>query len=153
MIEVVIDDDKWTATLPGAESLCAACFNAAAAIEPEIRGETAILLTDDATMRDLNKRFRGKDKPTNVLSFPAATGDDFFGDIALGREICLREAEAFGISIADHTTHLTVHGLLHLAGYDHQSDEEAAKMEAAEIAILARLGVANPYQISETDDA
>lgn len=119
--------------------------------------EIAVRLSDDAEVHTLNRDFRGKDKPTNVLSFPQvqddlleslANSDDgeiLLGDIVLARETCLREAEEKGISIADHATHLIVHGTLHLVGYDHMDDASAAAMEALEVKALASLGIANPY--------
>lgn len=119
--------------------------------------EVAIRLTDDAEVHALNRDFRGKDKPTNVLSFPQvqadllvslANSDDgeiLLGDIVLARETCAREAEEKGISLEDHTTHLIVHGTLHLVGYDHMDDASAAAMEALEVKALASLGIANPY--------
>ena len=119
--------------------------------------EIAIRLTDDAEVQALNRDFRGKDKPTNVLSFPQvqddlleglANSDDgeiLLGDIVLARETCAREAEEKGISLADHATHLIVHGTLHLVGYDHMDDASATAMEALEVKALASLGIANPY--------
>ncbi|MDO9368187.1 MAG: rRNA maturation RNase YbeY [Sphingopyxis sp.] len=123
--------------------------------------EVAVRLTDDAEVHALNRDFRGKDKPTNVLSFPQvqsdlliamsnsdATGPEgeiLLGDIVLARETCAREAEEKGISIIDHATHLIVHGTLHLVGYDHMDDASAAAMEAIEVKALASLGIANPY--------
>lgn len=119
--------------------------------------EIAIRLTDDAEVQTLNRDFRGKDKPTNVLSFPQvqddlleglANSDDgeiLLGDIVLARETCAREAGEKGISLADHATHLIVHGTLHLVGYDHMDDASAAAMEALEVKALASLGIANPY--------
>lgn len=119
--------------------------------------EIAIRLTDDAEVHSLNRDFRGKDKPTNVLSFPQvqddlleglANSDDgeiLLGDIVLARETCAREAEEKRISLADHATHLIVHGTLHLVGYDHMDDASATAMEALEVKALASLGIANPY--------
>lgn len=119
--------------------------------------EVAVRLTDDTEVRALNHDFRGKDKPTNVLSFPQvqadlleslANSDDgeiLLGDIVLARETCAREAEEKGVSLADHATHLIVHGALHLVGYDHMDDVAAAAMEALEVKALASLGIANPY--------
>ncbi|MGR4892634.1 rRNA maturation RNase YbeY [Sphingopyxis sp. LARHCG72] len=119
--------------------------------------EVAVRLTDDAEVHTLNRDFRGKDKPTNVLSFPQvqhdlleglANSDDgeiLLGDIVLARETCVREAEEKGIAIVDHATHLIVHGALHLVGYDHMDDASAAAMEALEVKALASLGIANPY--------
>jgi probable rRNA maturation factor len=119
--------------------------------------EIAVRLTDDAEVQTLNRDFRGKDKPTNVLSFPQvqadlldglANSDDgeiLLGDIVLARETCAREAEEKGVSLAAHATHLIVHGTLHLVGYDHVDDHGAAAMEALEVKALASLGLANPY--------
>lgn len=119
--------------------------------------EIAVRLTDDAEVHQLNRDFRGKDKPTNVLSFPQYAPDDFhgltnsddgeilIGDIVLARETCAREAEEKGISLVDHATHLMVHGALHLVGYDHMDDHSAAAMEALEVKALASLGIRNPY--------
>ncbi len=119
--------------------------------------EVAVRLTDDAEVQTLNRNFRGKDKPTNVLSFPQvqddlleglANSDDgeiLLGDIVLARETCAREAEEKAISIADHATHLIVHGTLHLVGYDHGDEASAGAMEALEVKALASLGIANPY--------
>ncbi|WP_194953476.1 rRNA maturation RNase YbeY [Sphingopyxis solisilvae] len=119
--------------------------------------EVAVRLTDDAEVQTLNRDFRGKDMPTNVLSFPQvqddlleglANSDDgeiLLGDIVLALETCGREAEGKGVSIADHATHLIVHGTLHLLGYDHIDDTSANAMEALETKALASLGIANPY--------
>lgn len=119
--------------------------------------EIAVRLTDDAEVHALNRDFRGKDKPTNVLSFPQVQedllmtlsnsddGEILLGDIVLARETCAREAGEKGISLADHATHLIVHGTLHLVGYDHMDEAEAAAMEALEVKALASLGIANPY--------
>jgi probable rRNA maturation factor len=105
-----------------------------------------VLLTDDETVRDLNARFRGKDQPTNVLSFPAPeSARPHLGDVALAFGVCASEAAAQGKTISDHLSHLTVHGVLHLLGYDHEADDEAEIMEDMERAILNRLGVSDPY--------
>jgi len=105
----------------------------------------ALLLTADAAMADLNRRFRKVEKPTNVLSFPSGEAEGFLGDIALAIETCAREAGEKGISLSDHAAHLIVHGMLHLIGYDHQTDAEAERMERREAAILEAMGVADPY--------
>ena len=110
--------------------------------------EVSLLLAGDAEVQALNARWRGQDKPTNVLSFPAAgrvAESRALGDIALAFETLVREAEASGVPLADHYRHLVAHGFLHLIGYDHGTDEEAERMEALEKRILARLGVADPY--------
>jgi probable rRNA maturation factor len=123
--------------------------------------EVSVRLTDDAEVQTLNREYRHKDKPTNVLSFPMvqpdlleglANSDDgevLLGDIVLARETCAREAEEKSVTFADHATHLIVHGTLHLLGYDHQGDSEAEAMEALERAILATLGIDDPYEIRE----
>jgi probable rRNA maturation factor len=109
-----------------------------------------VLLTDDASVQALNRDFRGKDAPTNVLSFPAAeTALPYLGDIALAYGVCARESLAQGKPLEDHLAHLTVHGVLHLLGYDHQAHAEAEAMEEMERAILERLGVPDPYARDE----
>jgi probable rRNA maturation factor len=110
--------------------------------------QVTILLTTDAEMKELNRTWRGKDAPTNVLSFPA--GDKLgepglLGDIALAYETILQEARDSGIRFADHVQHLVVHGLLHLLGFDHMNDKEAELMENLERTALASLGIADPY--------
>jgi probable rRNA maturation factor len=110
----------------------------------------SICLGDDAFLRALNLRWRGVDKPTNVLSFPSASPDHVvesapLGDIALAYETLALEGSELGVPLADHYRHLVAHGFLHLIGYDHVMDEEAARMEALEARIMARLGAADPY--------
>lgn len=106
--------------------------------------EVSIVLADDPFVQELNKNYRDKDKPTNVLSFP---GEGFMlGDVILAYETTSGEAKAQKMAFEDHVLHLVVHGVLHLLGLDHENDEEAAIMEAMEIRILERLGVKNPYE-------
>jgi probable rRNA maturation factor len=117
-------------------------------IAPTDDGEpgVAVLLTSDEAMAELNQRFRGKADPTNVLSFPAsANPENHLGDIALAHGVCVREAEEQGKSLQQHLAHLVVHGVLHLLGYDHETDGEAEAMEALERSILESLGVPDPY--------
>ena len=109
---------------------------------PADANEITVVLAHDAFVKTLNRDFRGKDKPTNVLSFP---GDGHIGDLVLAFETIEREAAEQGKSFKAHTQHLLVHGVLHLLGHDHIKDAEAEKMEALEIKILKKLGVANPY--------
>jgi probable rRNA maturation factor len=119
--------------------------------------EISVLLTGDDRVRDLNAEYRQKDEPTNVLSFPMVDPDDLreanvagpellLGDIILACGVCEAEAAAKGVRIEDHAMHLMVHGTLHLLGYDHHDEREAADMEAREIRALARLGIGNPYE-------
>jgi len=118
-------------------------------------GELAIVLTDDSAIRALNRDWRGKDEPTNVLSFPAQEpGADrraprMLGDIVIAYETAAREAEVEGKPLVHHLAHLAVHGFLHLVGYDHEASEEADAMEGLEVAILARLGVPDPYPMRD----
>ena len=155
-VETIVEDEGWNAALDNPARLAAACYDAAARLEPSLTGAAAALfMTDDETVRELNARFRGKDAPTNVLAFPAeGAGREthgggpavrFLGDIALARQTCLREADEKGVGAADHAAHLIVHGVLHLIGYDHQHEKDAVDMERRERAILELLGVADPY--------
>jgi probable rRNA maturation factor len=111
------------------------------------------VLTDDAKIRALNRSWRGKDTATNVLSFPAPAGGSAeprpLGDVVLARETIAREAVEQRIPAQDHLAHLTVHGVLHLLGYDHENDRDAETMERLEREILARLGVPDPYARTE----
>ncbi len=105
-----------------------------------------ILLADDQRLKELNRQFRGKNKPTNVLSFPTdRTTDAYLGDIALAYGVTAKEARAGAAHFADHAVHLTVHGVLHLLGFDHETQRAAAVMEPLETKILGELGVADPY--------
>ena len=107
-------------------------------------GTVTILLADDARLKSLNRDFRKKNKPTNVLSFPSAL-PGYLGDVAIAYRTVAREARAQGKLFAHHAAHLALHGVLHLLGYDHQAKREANAMESLEIELLARLGIASPY--------
>jgi probable rRNA maturation factor len=111
----------------------------------EMNPRLTLLLTNDERLRTLNAQFRGKDTPTNVLSFPAEDPGGYLGDIAIAFGVTTREAAAAGISVEFHTLHLAVHGVLHLLGYDHVRNSEARIMERLEIAILDELGIPDPY--------
>ncbi|MCK7613326.1 rRNA maturation RNase YbeY [Roseibium sediminicola] len=132
-----------------AERAIAAAF-AAADLEVLDNTEVSLLFTDDASIRKLNAEWREKDKPTNVLSFPGSDpqGDVYgplLGDIVFAQETVAREADEMGIEFSDHLSHLIVHGLLHLFDYDHQENDEAELMESLEKAILASIGIDDPY--------
>jgi probable rRNA maturation factor len=146
MIDVVVDEPAWRASEPDAEDLARSAAAAALALEGK-SASVVILLSGDDRLAGLNAAFRGKPGPTNVLSFPAAAfGEGRLGDVALAYGVCRREATAQGKPLADHLRHLAAHGVLHLLGYDHESDAEAEAMEAREREILARLGVPDPYR-------
>ena len=144
MIEVEVEDEAWTTALP---DVTAVVERAATAALGTVRGDVVVLLTDDAAVQDLNARFRDRDRPTNVLSFPAAeSAAPHLGDLVLAYGVCAGEAVAQGKTLADHLAHLTVHGVLHLLGRNHEAEVEAEAMEAEERTILASLGVADPYR-------
>lgn len=141
-IDIEVEDEAWSAALPGIEPLVVSAAEAAL----ERPGGVTVLLTDDDNVAELNARFRGKPGPTNVLSFPAPENpEEHLGDIALAYGVCAREAAEQGKPLAHHLQHLVAHGVLHLLGYDHLNEEEAGEMEALERRILAGLGVPDPY--------
>ncbi|HUJ02252.1 MAG TPA: rRNA maturation RNase YbeY [Rhizomicrobium sp.] len=144
-IEIRIEDSRWRKARLGARMRRAAEAALARADAPTGAALT-ILLTGDAALKKLNSAFRGADKPTNVLSFPAAAnGEKYLGDVAIAYGIAAAEARARGKRLADHATHLAVHGVLHLLGYDHLTNRQAKIMEPLETEILAKLGIADPY--------
>jgi probable rRNA maturation factor len=122
---------------------------AAAAVEEGVSGSVSLLLGDDHAVAELNKQFRDKDGPTNVLSFPPVEGapgeEGFLGDIALAAETIVEQAQFQGKRFEHHAAHLVVHGFLHLLGYDHEKPADAEAMEARERIILASLGIEDPY--------
>ena len=149
MTEVEVEAEAWTLALPDCEAVVQTAADAAlTGIAPsDVESPVVcVMLTDDDTVADLNQRFRGKAGPTNVLSFPApANPEGQIGDIALAYGVCAREAAEQGKTLSQHLMHLTVHGVLHLLGYDHEDDGEAEAMEALERSILESLGVPDPY--------
>jgi probable rRNA maturation factor len=166
MLEIAIEtDEEWDSSRSW-EQLVRRAAEAAIAesaypelTELEHSVEISVTLTGDEQVRALNAHWRGKDKPTNVLSFPMVDERDLsranivgsellLGDIVLARGVCEAEAAEKGISVEDHARHLLIHGTLHLLGYDHHDDREAVDMEAREVRALARLGIANPYEVT-----
>jgi probable rRNA maturation factor len=154
-IEIVIESTQWGARR-GLRTIVRRAIAQAAIAARSGGGEVAVLLTDDAAIRVLNRDWRGKNVPTNVLSFPAPqrSGGPVlprrFGDIAIAYETTACEADSEGKPFADHLAHLVVHGFLHLVGFDHETDRDAEAMESLEVAVLARLGRPDPYQVRMT---
>lgn len=161
IVDTVIEDPRWQqADLPALAERAAAAVLSHLGLDGQ-GFEIALLACDDARIAELNADFRDKPQPTNVLSWPTAergapddggiplppdARDPELGDIAIAFDTCAREAAARGLPLADHATHLIVHGTLHLLGYDHQRDLDATLMEGLESAILGKLGLADPYR-------
>lgn len=147
-LALIVEGEAWPA-LGDLDALCRRAF-AAAAREAQAEGLVSVLLTDDAELHRLNLEFRGRDKPTDVLSFPALEMDrPLLGDIAVAHGVAAKDAAAQGKTLGDHLVHLLIHGYLHLLGHDHETPEDAAIMEAHEISALASLGIDNPYLLSD----
>ena len=154
-IDVALDDDRWAGVVPDLEAFVVRAVQAGFAIAPNAPTgpvEVSILLTDDSAVQALNRTWRAKDKPTNVLSFPAAAQPTHggaptpLGDVVLAYDTMLRESVEQSKPLADHLAHLLVHGTLHLLGQDHETGEaEADAMEGLEVAALRSLGVPDPY--------
>jgi len=145
LVDVLVQSPRWKQK-PGAKAVVRKAIRAAADGIPGPSGEVAVLLTDDASLRKLNRQWRGINKPTNVLSFPRISPKaGTLGDIAIAYETLGRECRAEHKKFADHLSHLAIHGFLHLIGYDHQNDSDAEAMENAERSVLARLGIPDPY--------
>ena len=154
VIELVVEAESW----PSERELAVLAKQAADGVIAAIgrsgatASELSVIFSDDAHARALNARWRGKDAPTNVLSFPAfphgrrGALPPLLGDVVLAAETVAREAEAEGKPVAHHITHLIVHGILHLIGYDHETDAEAEEMEELERHILAGLQIPDPYR-------
>ena len=160
LTEVLVVADCWQ-TEPDAEAVIHRAIEAAAEFADADVGEAelAVMLTDDSGIRTLNSNWRGVDKPTNVLSFPAlqapaGTPSDaprMLGDIAIAFETTRKEADEEQKPFDHHLSHLAVHGFLHLIGYDHENDDDAEAMEGLEREILAQLGIPDPYQDRDPD--
>lgn len=165
MLDLVLDaDPEWDSSTADWPQMAERAVRAAVAVSafPHLLDgprevEVSMTLTDNEAVRELNAQWRGKDKPTNVLSFPMSEFDELdggagdgpplmLGDIVLAHGVCTAEAADKGISVADHAQHLMVHGTLHLLGYDHLEDEEAKAMESLERDALAGIGIADPYR-------
>jgi probable rRNA maturation factor len=152
-VDVIVESPRWK-SVRGVKATLLRAVGEAAALSATGGGELSIVLTDDATIRLLNRQWRGKDAPTNVLSFPAPPAPSrkrravapMLGDIVIAYQTTAREARAGHLPLRHHLAHLAVHGFLHLMGHDHETDDDADAMESLEIAILARLDVPNPYQ-------
>lgn len=146
-LDLRIEGSGWSAAVTDIEPVCQAALNAGFRLTGK-SGDVALLLTDDAELQQLNRDWRGKDKPTDVLSFPADEMEaPFLGDIAISLGVASRDSRARNITLSDHLIHLLLHGYLHLLGYDHMSDDEAREMEGLEIRALASLGIADPYSL------
>ena len=147
-VEIVRHGDAWAGEVTDVVLKQAARAALAAAPSlPQGTYHVTLVLTDDGEMRNLNRTWRGMDAPTNVLSFPAGDigAQDFLGDVVLAHETTCQEAREQNIALGDHVSHLVVHGVLHLLGFDHTEDDAAERMETLERAALATLGIGDPY--------
>jgi probable rRNA maturation factor len=164
LVDIIIEDERWQDLLPALAETAAQAVLTDQGLDPAAF-EVSLLGCDDARIAVLNAEFRGKPAPTNVLSWPAqdlapeaegARPDlpepflpderESLGDIAIAWETCAREAEEQGKSLHDHVLHLIVHGILHLLGYDHIREGDAALMEGTEVRVLDRMGISDPYE-------
>ena len=147
VIDIQVQSPLWDAQ-PLAEQIARAAIYTAAALLSTSDGEVSIVLTDDSTIQALNRDWRGVDKPTNVLSFPAskASSETMRGDIVIAYETLRRECDDEDRVFQHHLAHLTVHGFLHLLGYDHETDTQAEEMEALESRIMTRMDMPDPYR-------
>ncbi len=144
-ITILTHDARWKGLAPTVKRAA----EAALAQQKVKQSAVTIVLVEDAEVQALNRDYRGKNKPTNVLSFPngeVEEGVRQLGDIILSYDTLAAEAAAQCKLLKHHLTHLTIHGVLHLLGYDHEAEAEANRMEAIEIMLLARMGIANPYE-------
>ncbi|HVI52445.1 MAG TPA: rRNA maturation RNase YbeY [Candidatus Sulfotelmatobacter sp.] len=164
-IIVSIEAGPWADKIAGIEERCqrvaAIALSTGAALCEDLpleRAELSLVLADDSMVRTLNGQYRGQDKPTNVLSFAALDDEDapetedgplLLGDVIIAYETTAAEAEAEGKTLSDHLSHLVIHGVLHLLGFDHMEEDEAQEMEGLESSILGMLGIADPYRTDE----
>ncbi len=149
-IDIAVRYGSWVVALPNIETLTKnAVIQIIMGLNGPKSGELSIALVNDAEIQALNRDYRGIDRPTNVLSFPNDGPAPLLGDIVLAFETMQREAADKSVPLENHVTHLIIHGFLHLQGYDHETDEQAAEMEALEIAALAALNIDNPYEIQD----
>lgn len=161
-IDVHISDPLWAEVTSDPDGFCGPIIKTALAqLDAPRLGEVSIALLNDADIQILNREYRGKDTPTNVLSFPMTSPVTLrsmnepipiLGDIIIARETVIREAGEKNIPVQNHLTHLLVHGVLHLQGYDHETDDEALIMEGLEIKTLKALGIDNPYVIETSNE-
>lgn len=147
IVNFILQNKIWTKLVPSwKEKISCALEKTAEHLEKDFSGtEVSVVFSNDRQVQNLNKTFRHKDNPTNVLSFPSEESGEL-GDIILAYETVMREAEENGISPLHHTLHLIIHGFLHLLGYDHEKEDEAQEMENLEIRILKDLHINNPYE-------
>jgi probable rRNA maturation factor len=147
-VTVIVAEPRWKAHAPLAARMKRAAARAVERGARSRRGRAlTILLTSDGALKKLNRRFRSRDKATNVLSFPAGPNPEFYlGDVAIALGVTVREAREARRRLSDHATHLAVHGVLHLMGHDHKRAGDARRMERLEAAILAEFGIADPYE-------
>ena len=162
--DILISHSEWASAIVNVESVCQraanAAFRACVGVE-SVQFEISLLLSDDKNLRALNKKYRGIDKPTNVLSFAnfdwkkaskSVVNPQLLGDVVISFETTLREAVQEGKRLEDHLSHLVVHGVMHLFGHDHEHHAEAATMETLETMTLAGLGIPDPYDGTEIVD-
>lgn len=152
-IDIHIEDPAWSEELDDPSSVVRTALSAIWPLlnAPKI-GELSIALVSDTRIQSLNREYRDKDRPTNVLSFPAAGPAALLGDIVLAFGTVRAEAAQSGVIFRNHVLHLIIHGFLHLQGYDHQTDREAEEMEGLEIRALHALDIDNPYKINERNN-
>jgi probable rRNA maturation factor len=170
-LDILVDFPAWLAAVPTAEALCRraalAAFDATATAHPQAgagtEAEASVVLSNDARVKMRNAAWRGKNEATNVLAFPAMDLTEarpqepqqqpplMIGDIIVAFETAAAEATLEGKNLSDHLSHLVVHGMLHLLGYDHRTAIEAEEMESLEVAVLASIGVADPYSVASID--